>query len=107
MPATTATVDITTAPPQVESTLRRQVATYTGPSAYANGFEDALSPEDVRMGKIFAVLGGIALKGGAGILLFKYDLTDGVFYWFDMAGVEVVNGTPLDEYTAEIEVVGQ
>lgn len=107
MPATVANVDITVAPPFTDSTNRRQVAQYTGPAAYANGFGDALSPEQVRMGKIFAVLNGVALKGGTGILVPYFSVEDGVFYWFDMAGVEVVNGTDLSDYILRIEAVGQ
>ncbi len=99
------TLDLTIAPADVSSTCRRQVATYTGPALYATG-GDAITPNDVRMGKIFAILGGVASNGTATLLL-RYDVTNQKIQWFDMAGAEVSASTVLSGYTARVEFIGQ
>lgn len=99
------TLDLTVAPADVSSTYRRQVAGYTGPASYLTG-GDVLTPNDFRMGKIFAVLGGVAWNGTLSYLL-VFDPVNTKLVWVDMAGAQVANGTDLSGYTARLEVLGQ
>lgn len=99
------TIDLTVAPADVSGTCRRQVATYTGPALYATG-GDPVTPATVRMGKLFAVLGGIASNGTLTYLLY-YNVSTGKLMWFDMAGAEVAASTVLTGFTARLEFIGQ
>ena len=99
------TLDLTIAPADLSSTCRRQVATLTGPNPYATG-GDALTPNDVRMGKLFAILGGVMTNGTAALLVW-YNVSTAKLMWFDMAGAEVANGTDLSGYTGRVEFIGQ
>lgn len=99
------TVDYAGIPGSVESTLRRQVFKYTGPTYVTGG--DAITPNDFRMGKIFAVLGGY-ISNGTAVRLIYYDLTNQKLMAFvPNTGAEVANGVDLSGYTGYLEVVGQ
>ena len=100
------TVDITIAPGQVESTCRRQIAQYTGPSSYAAG-GDPVVPAVVRMGKVFAVLGGL-ITNGTLVRLVTYNPTTGkLFITIPDTGAEVAPGQNLSGYSGRLEFVGQ
>lgn len=98
------TVDLTVAPGQVESTVRRQIAAYTGPETYAAG-GDALDPAAFRMGKIFAVLGAVITSGSA-IRVGVWDASTEKLMWFVPDTGAEASGD-LSTYSGSIEVVGQ
>ena len=58
------TVDISVAPGANWSTLKAQIAQYTGPSAYVAGGE-TVDATQVRLGTIQAVLGAVITNGSA------------------------------------------
>jgi uncharacterized Ntn-hydrolase superfamily protein len=98
------TFDLTIAPGQVESACRRQVVDYTGPSTYVAG-GDPVTPDNVRMGKVFAVLGGI-LTNGTVVLNAAYVASTGKLQIFVAStGVEATGD--LSAYTGRLEIVGQ
>lgn len=99
------TVDLTIAPGQVESTVRRQIAQVTGPASYATGGE-ALDPGDFRMGKVFVVLG--CISDLTDIIQPFYNAATGKLLWFaDSSGNEVGNGADISTFAGPLEVVGQ
>lgn len=98
------TLDLTVAPANVESTYRRQVVQYTGPSSYAAG-GDPVDPEEVRMGKVFAVLGGLISNGSAVRLVFYNPTTEKLFIVVPNTGSEASGD--LSTYSGRLEFVGQ
>lgn len=99
------TLDLSIAPADLSSTLRRQVAGYTGPASYATG-GDEIAPNDVRMSKVFAVL-GLTISNGTLTYLGWYNRATGKILWFDMAGAQVANATDLSTFTGTFEFLGQ
>jgi len=103
-------LDLTVAPGQVESTCRRQVATLSGPTVAQGGYLTGgitVDPTEVRMGKIFAILGGV-LSNGTAMLLPWYDVATGkLLYFVPNTGAEVANATDLTAYSGRVEFVGQ
>jgi hypothetical protein len=97
-------VDLTVAPGQVESTVRRQIAGYTGPASYAAG-GDALAPADFRMGKIFAVLGAVITNGSAVRVGVWVASSQKLQFFVPNTGSEATGD--LSGYSGTIEVVGQ
>lgn len=100
-----ATLDKDLAPHDGSNTCRRWVLGYTGPSSYATG-GDSMTPEDVGMGKIFAVL-GLTITNGTLTYIGWYNRSTEKIMWFDMAGAQVANGVDLDAFTGSFEVIGQ
>lgn len=98
------TVDLSVAPAQVESTCRRQVCTYTGPTLYVAG-GDALTPADFRMGKVFAVLGGYITNGSA-VLLVTFVASTSKLYLTTVSSGSEFSGD-ASGYSGQLEVVGQ
>jgi hypothetical protein len=102
-------IDLSNAPMDLGSTTRRALATYTGPAAYVTG-GDPVTPEDVRMGKVFA-LGGCVVSNGTAVYLLWLTGAAGAtqkIMWFVAAtGVEVANGVDLSGYSGQIEFIGQ
>jgi len=101
--------DLSVAPADGSSTCRRQVADWTAPGVYATGGY-AITPAEVRMGKIFAFLvasiGGVAVAGAA--YLPSYDPVTGRLFFFDaVTGAEAVAGTVFTGATLRVEVIGQ
>lgn len=99
------TLDLTVAPPSVESTLRRQIVLYTGPATYATG-GDPLDPADFRMGKVFAILGVVA-SGGTTPYLLHYDVAASKIMWFVASTGLEAGAITLSGETVRMEVVGQ
>lgn len=97
-------VDLTVAPANVESTYRRQVVQYTGPSSYAAG-GDPVDPEEVRMGKVFAVLGGLITNGTLVRLVTYNPSTEKLFITVPDTGAEASGD--LSTYSGRLEFVGQ
>jgi len=100
------TLDLTVAPPFVESTQRRQVVLYSGPASYATG-GDPLDPADFRMGKVFAILGAVAANGTTPYLLHFDVATSTIFWYVASTGLEVAGAVDLSGMTVRMEVVGQ
>jgi hypothetical protein len=98
------TLDLTVAPPFVASTERRQIAQYTGPATYAAG-GDPITPNDVRMGKIFAVLGGLITNGTLVRLVTYIPATEKLFITVPDTGAEASGD--LSTYSGRLEFVGQ
>lgn len=104
------TVDITVAPPFTDSTQRRQVAAYTGPTSYDPDTGDVLSPEDFRMGKIFAVLPAGPATDFSDVWFLHFGVNgDGnlTIFWLDADGGTPTLHANLSACHATIEVVGQ
>ena len=99
------TLDLSIAPGQIESTVRRQIVTYTGPALYATG-GDPYTAGEARIGKLFAILGGI-ISNGTACLVVWWNPTTSKLMVFDMAGAEVAASTVLSGYTGRLEFVGQ
>ena len=98
-------VDLTVAPGDVSSTYRRQVAQYTGPASYTTGGESGLAAQ-VRMGKLFAVLGSIS--DGSAVRLAQYDpATDKLLFFVPNTGAQVANAVDLSTFSGRLEFVGQ
>jgi hypothetical protein len=97
------TLDLSVAPADLGATVRRQVVTYTGPVLYATG-GDAVTPNDVRMGKIFAVL-GLTITNGTLTYIGWFDAENLKIMWFDMAGAQV-GAVDLSTFTGRLEFVG-
>ena len=99
------TVDITGSPGQNTGTLKRQIGRYTGPSSYATG-GDTVDPNQWRLGAIDAIL-GLTISDGTTVHHGWYNPTTGKILWFVAAGTEVTNGTDLDAFSGDLEVVGR
>lgn len=100
------TLDLTVAPADLSSTLRRQIVNYTGPASYATG-GDVVTPDDVRMGKVFAVL-GLTISNGTDIRHGWFDAANSKIMWFTAAGTaQVNNATDLSTYTGRFEFIGR
>lgn len=93
-------------PADLSSTCRRQVCTYTGPDAYVTG-GDALDPEQVRMGKLFAFLGGVLTNGTTPLIAGWVPATSTLQLFVASTGVEVANGVDLSGYSGTFEAIGQ
>lgn len=93
-------------PADLSSTCRRQVCTYAGPSAYPTG-GDAISPEDVRMGKLFALLGCVLSNGTTPLVATWVPATETLQLFVASTGVEVANGVDVSGYSGTFEAVGQ
>ena len=98
------TLDLTVAPADLSSTCRRQVATYTGPVLYATG-GDAITPNDLRMGTVFAIT-GMTICNGTLTYIGWLDVANQKIMWFDMAGTEV-GAVDLSTFTGRFEFIGQ
>ena len=98
------TLDLTVAPGQVESTCRRQIAQYTGPVSYSAGGE-TVTPADVRMGKLFAILGA-TISNGTAVRVGWYNLATGKLMWFVPNTGSEASGD-LSAYVGQLEFVGQ
>lgn len=102
------TINLGNAPMDVGATTKRALATYTGPAAYETG-GDPVTPEDVRMGKIYVIAGNVASNGTAAYLLFltgPASATQKIQWFVAATGVEVANGVDLSGYTAQVEFIG-
>lgn len=100
--------DLGNAPMDQGATTKRALATYTGPASYVTG-GDPVTPETVRMGKIYAIAGVVASNGTAAYLLYLNGPAgaDQTIMWFVAAtGVEVANGVDLSGFTAQVEFIG-
>lgn len=103
------TINLGNAPMDEGATTKRALATYTGPAAYATG-GDPVTPEDVRMGKVFVIGGAVAMDGTAAYLLYLTSPAGSTqkILWLDATtGLEVANGTDLSGATAQVEFIGQ
>jgi hypothetical protein len=99
------TVNLTVAPADLGATSRRQVAAYAGPASYVTG-GDPMVPADVRMGKLFAVLGTIS--NGTAVLIPWWNTTTGTLLFFvPNTGAQVANGVDLSTYVGNLEFIGQ
>lgn len=99
------TVDLTVAPGFVDSTQRRQIVQYTGPVLYAAGGE-AVDPKQVRMGKVFAILGAVITSGSA-IRVGVYVPSTGKLQWFVPNTGAEVGAVDLSTFSGRLEFVGQ
>lgn len=93
-------------PGDLSSTCRRQVCTYTGPASYVTG-GDEISAEDVRMGKLFAFLGGVLTNGTTPLIAGWVPATSTLQLFVASTGVEVANGVDLSGYSGTFEAIGQ
>lgn len=97
-------IDLTVAPPFTDSTQRRQVFAYTGPTLYVAG-GDPIAPEDLRMGKLFAVLGGLITDGTLIRVVTYIPSTGKLFITVPDTGAEASGD--LSTYTGRLEAIGQ
>lgn len=100
--------DLTVAPADVSATCRRQVADFTVPGVYAAGGY-VIDPNDVRMGKIFAILFSAPMTAVAGVgYQAFYDASGGAIAFLRMStGAEAADGTVLTDTVLRVEVIGQ
>lgn len=82
----------------------RRVFQYTGPVSYATG-GDSLTPEEIGLGRIEAVL-GLLISNGSAVLFGYYNRTTKKILWYSATGTEVTNATDLSAYAAVLEVIG-
>lgn len=108
------TFDLSYAPMDLSSTLRRAVCLATGGDDYVGGDGDPVDPNDVRMGKVFAIHDLVAIVGGVlyiGIFAAEGgpDGTSAVFWYNAATGAEAANGTDFGTGWGQfaVEVVGQ
>lgn len=103
-------LDITVARPSTPGPERRQVATLTGPSAGDGGYLTGgipVDPAEVRMGKIFAILGAV-ISDGSAIRVGWYNVaTEKLMFFVPDTGAEVANATDLSTFSGRVEFVGQ
>lgn len=107
------TFNLSYAPMDLSSTLRRCVCLATGTADYVNGGGDIVNPEAVRMGKVFAIHDLVAIVGGV-LYIGLYaqgagtNGADAVF-WYDAAnGNEAADHVNFSAWGAfPVEVVGQ
>lgn len=87
----------------VLSTHKAQFYVYTGPAAYVAG-GDSFTGDDVGLGNIDAIVGGVAWNGSA-VRLLVFDKTNGKVAWYvPNTGAEASGD--LSGYTALIVVLG-
>jgi hypothetical protein len=87
----------------VLSTHKAQFYVYNGPASYVAG-GDPFTGDDVGLGNIDAILGGVAWNGTATRLL-VYDKTNGKIVWYvPNTGAEATGD--LSAYAATIVVLG-
>lgn len=102
------TVDLSLAPADLSSVYRRQVCMLTIVGAYAaGGF--SINPNDVRMGKIYAVLFSNPTTPVAGVgYQAILDPDTGNILFIDMnTGAEAADATNVDGVELLVEVIGQ
>ena len=106
------TFDLTYAPMDLSSTLRRAVCLATGTADFDGTTGDVIDPNDVRMGKIFAIHDLFAAVGGVGYIgLFTADNGNGqpAVFWYDPntgnLAADHVNFAGFGAFP--VEVVGQ
>jgi hypothetical protein len=104
------TINMANAPMDVGSTTRRALVTYTGPASYATG-GDPVVPANVRMGKVFAIGGGIAATVAGTSYLLRLSgpasATQTIQWFVAATGAEVANAVDLSGATAQLEFIGQ
>lgn len=87
----------------VLSTHKAQFYVYTGPASYVAG-GDSFTGDDVGLGNIDAILGGVAWNGSA-VRLLVFDKTNSKIAWYvPNTGAEASGD--LSAYTALIVVLG-
>lgn len=108
------TFDLTYAPNDLSSTLRREVCLATGTPDYDPNTGDIVTPADVRMGVVFAIHGLVAVVAGvyyAGS--FAQDngagLGQSAVFWFDTtSGGNAPAHTDFSSWLSfPVEVVGR
>lgn len=103
-------VNLAYAPMDLGATTRRCIAEYTGPNPYVTG-GDPVDPQDLRLGKLFAIAGQVAVTPGGAVYLLALNGPAGgaqKILWIDaITGVEVANGTNLSTAAAQVEFIGQ
>lgn len=83
----------------------RRIVPYTGPSSYVTG-GDALTPEELALGYIGAVL-GLTISDGTNIYWGYYNKTTKKILWYSATGTEIPNGTNLSTFTGNFEAIGK
>jgi hypothetical protein len=85
----------------------RKIGRYVGPSSYVAG-GDPLTPAEVGLGKIEAILFEIAIDPAlTGDFQLSYDHTNQkVVWWSNATGVEVAGAVDLSTYAARFEAIG-
>lgn len=99
------TFDSTIAPYDQSATLKRQIATYTGPASYATG-GDAVDAGVIRGGRLLAIGAAVATDGTTAYLLWL-DVANQKILWFVAStGLEVAALVDLSAFTVTTEFVG-
>lgn len=106
--------DLNYAPNDLSSTLRRTVCLATGTADYVGGGGDLVNPNDVRMGKVFAMHGLVAVVGGV-VYIGSFTPNGGTggspaVFWYDAAtGAEAADHVDFAAGWPNfpVEVVGQ
>lgn len=95
------------------ATYERRIGQWTGPASYVTGGEVINLLSTFGLGRISAVLFQ-PFTNGVVIILACWvpgaspnQASSGTVKYFDMAGVEIANGTDLSTYTAQFEAIGR
>lgn len=114
MPATLSNANLTAFPYRDKSaTYERRIGVWTGPASYPTGGEVLNYLNSFGLGRISNLLLQ-PFSNGTVIILARFtpgaspaQSTTGTLKFFDMAGVEIANGTDLSTYTAQFEAIGR
>lgn len=82
----------------------RKIGVLTGPTSYATG-GDSLTALMLGMGSVDLILTN-PFTNGSVVILAVWVRASSLMKFFDMAGVEIANGTNLSTYTASFEAIG-
>jgi hypothetical protein len=94
------------------ATYERRVGQWTGPASYPTGGEAVNIANTFGFGRLMAMFLQ-PFSNGSVIILACWtpsaanSITAGTLKFFDMAGVEIANGTDLSTYTAAFEAIGR
>ena len=83
----------------------RKIGQATGPASYTTG-GDPMVPGVLGMGKVDLILFE-PFTNGSVIILAGYEVVAATVKFYDMAGVEIANGTNLSTYNARFEAIGK
>jgi len=93
--------------PFVSQNMRGTVGRYTGPASYANGTGDSLTPQELKLGQVAALIFEMGINAGGTIYQPFYDIDNQVVLWYVQdTGSEVADTTDLSGFTARFIAIG-
>lgn len=103
-----ATIDRTVGTYHDSSNARiRKIGRYVGPASYANPGGDPVTANQIGLGRIEAILFGIAWDGADAVRLLVYDPATSSIKWFvPNTDAEVANGVDLSGFSTRFEAIG-